>query len=523
MVEIVPYHFTQKAGLRCVGKILFEARQPFVCYCPMLLINYMDSLAHIFKPRSNTMLKNLVLLAVAIIAALSLAVIRPRLVLAEETKGSFVFCYQGEIEDHRLVVVDKSLQRTLVFMYVGDMVLVDEYPCGTGERQGGKTKAGDEKTPEGVYFITHRYQDNKVTIFGDRALHLDYPNAIDRTEGRMGDGIYIHGTNKKLKPRSSNGCITLANNDLGRIGPVIRDQSTPVLILNHFQLPTPKEREAACQFLQELRFNKMATGSGESPGHDLALRQGKGRYKGKKTLENKLALFDLKGKAKVRTEVIGTALWRAGDQWVVLANLKLSASKKKSVRALRRMYFNGTGTGNLALVRSQWILDDIKSAKMLASWLPAHTTVASTAPVKTRPVKETNVQKPTLSPEEQIRNMLQDWLAAWQNKRLNSYMSFYAGDFKSGDLNKRAWQRKKAHLNKVYNTLKIHAKNIDIAVNGDTATVRFTQYYKSDWHSDVGVKTISLVKKKGRWQILREDWEPLVPMQETAKNAIPIS
>ncbi len=489
----------------------------------MLLNTYMDSSSHNLTSRLSTMANKWVHFAASLIMAFVVMTTSVGLVRAQEETGSFVFCYQGEIEDHRLVIVDKQMQRTLVFMYVGDLVLVDEYPCGTGERQGNKTIAGDEKTPEGVYFITHRYLDNKVTIFGDRALHLDYPNAIDRLQGRMGDGIYIHGTNKKLKPRSSNGCVTLANGDLGRIGPVIRDQSTPVLILNHFQLPTHKERESACQFLQELRSNNMATG-GESPGHDLALRQGKGIYKGAKTLAEKLAAFDENNIADVKTEVVGTALWRAGKQWVVLTNLKLSASKRQSVRALRRMYFTGDSPQTLALVRSQWLLDDIKSAKMLASWLPSHTTVASVAPVKAPPAADTaKPQAVEVSPEDQIKGMLQDWLAAWQNKKLKYYMSFYASDFKSDGLNKRAWQQKKAHLNKVYKNLKIHAKDIKISIDGDSATVIFTQYYKSDWHTDVGKKTMSLVKRKGRWQILGEEWTAMEPVQEAACNAPPNS
>ena len=264
--------------------------------------------------------------------------------------------------------------------------------------------------------------------------------------------------------------------------------------------------------------------AGDSPGHDLSLREGKGRYKGKKTLEDKLAAFDENNVAEVKTRVIGAALWRAGKQWVVLTNLKLSSPQKQSVRALRRMYFVGESPQELALVRSQWILDDIKSAKMLASWLPPHATVASVAPVNApHPVQAAKKRPITPSPEDQIKAMLQDWLAAWQNKKLKTYMSFYASDFKAEGLNKRAWQQKKAHLNKVYKKLKIHAKDLNISINGESATVKFTQYYKSDWHSDVGVKTMSLVKRKGRWQILGEEWTAMEPVQEAACNAPPNS
>ena len=150
----------------------------------MLLNIYVwDSSTRNLISRINIMPDKWVHLTISLLMALVVMAASAGLAWAQDEKGSFVFCYQGEIEDHRLVVVDKQMQRTLVFMYVGDLVLVDEYPCGTGERQGDKTTVGDEKTPEGVYFITHRYLDSKVTIFGDRGLAPRLPQR-HRPSGR---------------------------------------------------------------------------------------------------------------------------------------------------------------------------------------------------------------------------------------------------------------------------------------------------------------------------------------------------
>ena len=131
-----------------------------------------------------------------------------------------------------LILVEKKLQRLRVLEYDTELRVVAEYPCATGENFGLKEISGDSKTPEGIYFITQIFRDDKITIFGDKAFHLDYPNYFDREAGRNGDGIYIHGTNKKLEPNSTNGCITLANNDLDHLENYLNQVVTPVVIVS---------------------------------------------------------------------------------------------------------------------------------------------------------------------------------------------------------------------------------------------------------------------------------------------------
>jgi murein L,D-transpeptidase YafK len=134
-----------------------------------------------------------------------------------------------------LILVNKERQQIHVLRQNGSLEVVKEYPCATGENPGNKVKAGDACTPEGIYFITKIYKDKKITIFGNRAFHLDYPNVFDAMEGRNGDGIYIHGTNRDLEPNSSNGCITMRNQDLDELVEYMDKKVTPVVIVRDLE------------------------------------------------------------------------------------------------------------------------------------------------------------------------------------------------------------------------------------------------------------------------------------------------
>ena len=95
-----------------------------------------------------------------------------------------------------------------------------------------KKKEGDEKTPEGIYFITKKYIDNKVTVFGTKAFHLNYPNIFDTIDGRDGNGIYIHGTNRKLRHNNTNGCVTLNDHDLASLAKSLKVDTMPIIIVS---------------------------------------------------------------------------------------------------------------------------------------------------------------------------------------------------------------------------------------------------------------------------------------------------
>lgn len=135
------------------------------------------------------------------------------------------------------LVVEKTSQQLSLYQHDQELTLIKRFSSATGENPGTKSLNGDSRTPEGIYFITEVYEDKKITVFGSRAFHLDYPNVFDNHSGHQGDGIFIHGTNKTLEPFSTNGCITLDNQDLGELAPYLAVNSVPVIIVNKIGHP----------------------------------------------------------------------------------------------------------------------------------------------------------------------------------------------------------------------------------------------------------------------------------------------
>lgn len=408
------------------------------------------------------------------------------------------YCYQGKVSETRLVVVNKSLQRIMVFRYMGKLMLEYEFPVATGTNPGGKTKSGDERTPVGIYFTTHRYQDRKITIFGDRAIHLNYPNPVDQLAGKKGNGIYIHGTNQDLRKRSSNGCITLRNKDLAVIEPMITEQLTPVIVVEHLELADLAKRDQACDQLRKLEGALNKGPARLEPSLALA-GNGHEHKKLLASLAPKLASFDEAGKPPAEVQNKGLLLLGLGQQWVLVADQILQGPKRRSVSVTRRFYLTGPEAPQAQLIRGDWVVPNLASAKTLASWAPE---VKPAKPIKPAAPAET----PAVAGENQIQRTIKQWMAAWQAKNLKRYMSYYTADFTGDGKNRTQWRKRKAYLNKVYKNIQVRADKLRITVKGNRAEVSFVQHYRSDWHKDVGKKTMVWVRKNGRWQIVREDW-----------------
>jgi len=146
------------------------------------------------------------------------------------------------------VLVDKAAQKVFVYEKDNPTVPIKTYPCSTGEKSGKKSKQNDRRTPEGIYFFVNVHEQKDLApIYGIRAFPIDYPNPMDRKEGRGGYGIWFHGTNKPLKPRDSNGCIVLENENLDDLSSFIWLHDTPVIISPKVEMVEPgkllKERE----------------------------------------------------------------------------------------------------------------------------------------------------------------------------------------------------------------------------------------------------------------------------------------
>lgn len=128
-----------------------------------------------------------------------------------------------------LILIDKSRNQLYLGQYKessNSVRIRKRYGCSTGRREGDKQYEGDCRTPVGNYQITD-IMEYIPQEYGPKAFALDYPNADDKSHGRTGSGIWIHGSNRYQGP--TKGCVRLYNGDLIELGSYVQE-GTKVII-----------------------------------------------------------------------------------------------------------------------------------------------------------------------------------------------------------------------------------------------------------------------------------------------------
>lgn len=132
------------------------------------------------------------------------------------------------------IAIDASKSRLYLFSNEdGKLRLTGDYYVSVGKLGMGKLVEGDQRTPQGIYFIGREIPGVKLPEFyGKGALTVNYPNDWDRSVGRSGSGIWLHGSPPDQfarLPQASDGCMVLSNADLIYLMRTV-DRLTPVLV-----------------------------------------------------------------------------------------------------------------------------------------------------------------------------------------------------------------------------------------------------------------------------------------------------
>ena len=172
--------------------------------------------------------------------------------LAEKVKlpdyqPSVVFEYSGISPTY--IIVDKTSHLLYLFQNEdGVRSLVATFECKTGMITGDKKEEGDHKTPEGVYFFVNHYSRNDLRRlvgvqnafqYGNMAFTTDFPNPIDRFEGKNGSGIWLHGTDEefdKTSPFDTRGCVVVKNDAIDFLQDYITLNATPMIIVDELEV-----------------------------------------------------------------------------------------------------------------------------------------------------------------------------------------------------------------------------------------------------------------------------------------------
>jgi hypothetical protein len=222
------------------------------------------------------------------------------------------------------IAVDASRSRLYVFKNDEQGPhLVDDFYVSVGKQGVDKLSEGDQRTPLGIYYITDRIGARALEDrFGAGALPLNYPNAYDRTRGRTGSGILLHGVPSSTysrPPLDSDGCVVLANADLLGLADRLPQRDTPVLITRHIDWRSPAAAHASAtpDFMQA--FGRWTAARLASPQAPSAITD-TSIVAWRDDRELMVVTFrEQAGRSQKRDHVMRQYWGREGGDWVIMA------------------------------------------------------------------------------------------------------------------------------------------------------------------------------------------------------------
>lgn len=114
--------------------------------------------------------------------------------------------------------------------------VVSRFQVAFGKSEGDKVKQGDNKTPEGIYFSRNHIKSGlPKEKYGPYAIPVDFPNPIDKMEGKTGYGIWLHGAgddDRIVKRNVTEGCVAFYNEDILKVKNWVRPYQAAVVISN---------------------------------------------------------------------------------------------------------------------------------------------------------------------------------------------------------------------------------------------------------------------------------------------------
>jgi tetratricopeptide (TPR) repeat protein len=127
------------------------------------------------------------------------------------------------------------------------------------------------------------------------------------------------------------------------------------------------------------------------------------------------------------------------------------------------------------------------------------------APVATAP---TAPAKPAAAAgSEDVAKAINAWADAWSRKDMKAYLGAYASDFDTPNgMSRKAWeQEREQRIAGKGGKISVSVDTPQITINGDRATAKFRQHYKSTGLSGSTSKTLVLVRSGSKWLIKEEN------------------
>lgn len=173
-----------------------------------------------------------------------------KIVEQSDTKFGFIESYKN------ILACDKSLS-SLEFFSKDEhnkFNFIKKHSAYLGKANGDKLKAGDLKTPIGVYRLIQKLsKDTKLDPFyGPYAFVTSYPNIYDTYQGKSGSGIWIHGLpDSSSRDEFTKGCIAISNQSMECLNKNL-DLDKTLLIINDSKVAQDLSKNIYTTILSQL-------------------------------------------------------------------------------------------------------------------------------------------------------------------------------------------------------------------------------------------------------------------------------
>ncbi len=124
------------------------------------------------------------------------------------------------------------------------------------------------------------------------------------------------------------------------------------------------------------------------------------------------------------------------------------------------------------------------------------------APAATKPPEPAKDDK--AEQEAAVQKSVQAWADAWSDKRVSAYLASYARDFKPAGQSRSSWEAQRRERIGAAKKISVKLDKLRIKLDGERATVRFIQRYRSDRLETSTGKTLILERNGSRWLIQEE-------------------
>lgn len=393
------------------------------------------------------------------------------------------------------VFVEKEKQ--LLHLYENrtkGLTRVSTVSCSTGEVPGRKMVSGDKKTPEGVYFFTREFLDRELTpVYGTRAFPIDYPNVVDRLENRTGSAIWLHGTNKIIRPRESNGCVALANADINSLADTIELNMTPVIISESFGDEGKNMNSPSAEVLFGF-LDKWAYALRSGSYHDYLKFYSSSYLPDISwwTPWSRLRKSSVFESGNLSISLGAVSLYRVENTILATFTQAIKVDEDQVDVGVRKLYLKD-GEDGLVIVGDEFL-------SPLGKGDPLVSVAAGFA-------KKLNAARAVKQRDAELFAFVGQWAEAWQSGDMGDYGNCYSGAFRSSGMDKGAWVSRKRWLSRKYKFIQVSLGQVKVEEEGDAAAVSFVQDYRSSAYRAVGRKKLLLKLEDGEWKIYSETWK----------------